>query len=78
MLVSQIHKERLLKTWEDYAGENLELVDFETASCPKTVIGSELACLRLFKRFFGADCKVYQSPAYPDKFVFTVYPKVAA
>ena len=60
-IVTPSQKQRLLNDWEKIAGEKLTLVDFETIYDAKTVLGSELACLRLDRKFRGGDCKIGES-----------------
>jgi len=71
-IVTPNQKQRLLNDWEKIAGEKLDLVDFETIYDPKTVFGSELACLRLDRKYRGCDCRIGKSPT-EGRWFFSLY-----
>jgi hypothetical protein len=65
-------KQKLLNYWEKIAGEKLDLVDFETIYDARTVFGSELACLRLDRKYKDGHRKIGKSPT-EGRWFFTLY-----
>ena len=56
--VTKDQKQRFLNDLQKIAKENLTLIDFEHVTDTKTVLGSELACLRIFHKYKYCDCRI--------------------
>jgi hypothetical protein len=55
MIVTESQVSRIKNEWEKIADESLVIETGETVQCPIYAFGSELAVLRLFHKFSGAD-----------------------